>query len=473
MYKLLINGELIDGAGLLPVINPATGAVFAQAPRADAAQLHSAIGSAKAAFAKWSATSIADRRKALDAFCLRLEDREAEVVQLLTREQGKPLAQATGEVRGAILFLRYTLTLDLPLRQLSESATSTIFAQRSPLGVVAAITPWNFPFLLMMVKIAPALLAGNCVIAKPAATTPLTTLLMGEAAVNTLPPGVFTTIVDANDLGTILTTHPDIAKVSFTGSTATGRRVMASAADSLKRVTLELGGNDVAIVLDDANVAEVAPKIFGSAMLNSGQVCLATKRVYAHKSIYGALCTELARLAKAAVVGDGQDSSTEFGPVQNLQQFEKLKGYLEDAHASGTVIAGGSVLDRPGYFVAPTVVRDISNDSRLVREEQFGPILPVMAFENEDEVIALANDCEYGLGGTIWTQNPERGFKMALRIETGTLWINTFMELPPDVPIGGAKWSGIGLQQGQEGLEEYTQLKIIHVPRRQLEKGAA
>lgn len=461
-YRMLIDGRLVEGAGRIAVINPATGTAFAEAPRADEEMLNLAISGAKAAFPTWAAMEWEERRALLLRFADAIESRRDEMVRLLTMEQGKPLQQASGEVAAAIGTLRYNASLELPLETLRETDEGRILAQRFPLGVVAAITPWNFPVLLMMIKIAPALLAGNCVIAKPAPTTPLTTLLLGEIAADILPKGTLSVIVDQNDLGAALTSHPDIAKVSFTGSTQTGKKVMQATADSLKRITLELGGNDAAIVLEDVDVEAIAPHILNSVILNSGQVCLATKRIYAHRSIYEDLCQALARLAEEVVVDDGLQQGTQIGPIQNRQQFDKLRDLLADAHVNGTVIAGGEALDRPGYFIPPTIVRDIPETARLVKEEQFGPIVPVLPFDEEDEVIERANATEYGLGGTIWTADQDRGLRLALKVVTGTLWINDHMKLPADVPIGGAKQSGIGLQQGIEGLEEYTQLKIIH-----------
>jgi acyl-CoA reductase-like NAD-dependent aldehyde dehydrogenase len=317
--------------------------------------------------------------------------------------------------------------------------------------------------MLLAVKIAPALLAGNTVVAKPAPTTPLTALLFGEMCAELLPPGVLNVIVDNNDLGDRLTQHPDVAKVAFTGSTATGKKVMASVASSLKRLTLELGGNDAAIVLDDVNVKAVAVQIFQGAMINSGQVCLAIKRAYVPESLYEEMCSELTALANAAVVGDGLDAATEMGPLQNKAQFEKVQQFLNDAKERGTVIAGGNVIDRDGYFIAPTIVRDIPDDSRVVQEEQFGPILPVLKYKNVDDAIRRANATQYGLGGTVWAGDPKRALSVAERIDSGTVWINKQLDLPPDIPFSGAKQSGFGVEMGQDGLEEFTQSKIIHM----------
>jgi acyl-CoA reductase-like NAD-dependent aldehyde dehydrogenase len=462
-HKLVIDGALVDGAGTLDVINPSTGKVFAQCARADVKQLNSAIAAAKAAFPKWAAIGVVERRRMMCAVADAMNGRFNDFARLLTQEQGKPLAQAEYEIGGAIAAIRSFAAMDVPQKVLKSTAVERVIMHHTPLGVIAAITPWNFPMLLLMMKVGPALITGNTVIAKPAATTPLTTLLFGELASTILPPGVLNVIVDANDLGSELTRHPDIAKVAFTGSTATGRRVMESVSSTLKRLTLELGGNDAAIVLDDVNLPEAAVQIFQAAMLNAGQVCLAVKRVYAPTALYDGLCNELARLAREALVDDGFTPGVQIGPIQNKAQYEKVKEFLDDAHAHGKVIAGGKALDREGYFIPPTIVRDIPENSRLVREEQFGPVLPVIAYDDLDEAIALANDSEYGLGGTIWSSNPERAFEVALKIDAGTVWVNKHLDLPFDVPFGGAKQSGFGAENGQEGLEEYTQAKIINM----------
>jgi acyl-CoA reductase-like NAD-dependent aldehyde dehydrogenase len=359
--------------------------------------------------------------------------------------------------------MRYYASLALAPRVIRENARERIIEHRTPLGVVAAITPWNFPMILLMLKFAPALMAGNVVIAKPAPTTPLTTLLLGEVVAEIFPAGVFQTLADENDLGPLLTAHPGVPHVSFTGSTATGKKVLAGTADALKRFTLELGGNDAAIVLDDADVAIVAPKIFQAATINAGQVCLAAKRVYAPASLYDPLCDALAVLAKEAVVGDGLEQGAQIGPIQNRAQYEKLLGYLEEAREKGTVLAGGAPLAGDGYFIAPTIVRDLPDDARLVQEEQFGPVLPVLAYDDLDDAIARANATPWGLGGTVWTSDPKRGEEVAMRIDSGTVWVNRHLDLPLDVAFGGAKQSGIGRQQGIEGMEEFTQAKVINI----------
>ena len=309
-FRLLIGGKLVKGAGTLDVINPATGRLLTTAPRADRGQLEQAVAAAKAAFPSWAATPLRVRGGLLVKLADALEAEQSEFARLLTQEQGKPLPQAQWEIAQSIGTLRYFAALDLPPVVLKEDTMQKVVRQHKPLGVVAAITPWNFPVILLIFQAAPALLAGNTVVAKPAPTTPLTTLRFGELCARVLPAGVVNVIVDQNDLGTALTSHPDVAKVTFTGSTATGKKVMANAAGTLKRLTLELGGNDVAIVLGDIDPKDVAPKIYAAAMANAGQFCIGIKRLYVHDSIYDAVCDELCRLAQTTVVGDGLEEDT-------------------------------------------------------------------------------------------------------------------------------------------------------------------
>jgi acyl-CoA reductase-like NAD-dependent aldehyde dehydrogenase len=461
--RLLIDGELVPGAATMDVINPATGKPLTRCPRADLGQLNAAVAAGKAAFPAWSRKSWDERKRSLIALAEALASQHEEFAKLMTLEQGKPLDQARYEIGGAIAMIHAFTQMKIEPKVLREDAAHKIVQLRAPLGVVAAITPWNFPMILLMIKLAPALISGNTVVAKPAPTTPLTTLKFGELAARLLPPGVLSVIVDQNDLGTALTQHPDVAKVAFTGSTATGRKVMASVAGTIKRLTLELGGNDAAIILPGTNAREIAPKIFMGAMMNAGQICLAIKRVYAHESIYEELCAELARLANEAVIGDGTQPGTQIGPVQNRTQFEKVKEYIADGAARGTIIAGGKALPGDGYFISPTIVRDIPDDARLVREEQFGPVLPVMKYTEIDDAIARANDSEYGLGGTVWGPDLAQAFEVASKLDSGTVWVNKHLDLPPDIPFAGAKQSGLGAEMGHEGLEEFTQPKVINL----------
>ena len=462
-FNLLINGRSTPGALSMDVINPATGEVLTTCPRADAKQLDNAVQAAKAAFPAWAKQSVSVRRAKIMAIADGLEARMEELARLLTAEQGKPLREAMGEIGGSAAILRILAGLDLPAKILLDNDKEKIVEHRTPLGVVAAITPWNFPMSILVIKVAPALLAGNTLVVKPAATTPLTSLRFAEICNEHLPPGVLNMITDQNDLGSLLTKHPDVAKISFTGSTMTGKKVMESAASSLKRVTLELGGNDAAIVLDDVNPKVIAPQLFAGAMLNSGQVCLAIKRIYVQESQYDSICSELAALADAAIVGDGMKDETQYGPLQNKMQFEKVRSLMEQTRRDGKYIAGGVVGEGRGYFVRPAIVRDISDDARLVREEQFGPVVPVLPYRTVDDAIARANDTPYGLGGTVWSADPERALEVAMKVDSGIMWVNQHMNFHMDMPAGGSKQSGIGAELGLEGLAEFSQNHIVYV----------
>ena len=397
----------------MAVVNPATGEHLTSCPRADRSQLEEAVQSAKRAFPAWSATPITQRKAALLALADALSARKAHFARVLTEEQGKPLGDAEAEVAESVGLLRGFAGMELSPGILRDTETDFIVQHDAPLGVVAVITAWNFPLWLLMVKLAPALLAGNTVVAKPAPTTPLSTLLFGELCAQFLPAGVCNVITDQNDLGDALTAHPDIAKITFTGSTQTGRKVMAQAAGTLKRLTLELGGNDPAIILDDTDAKEIAGKVFAGSMINAGQLCTAIKRAYVPVHMYDVVCEELARLADQVVVGDGMDAATEMGPLQNNAHFDRMKSLLEDSYKEGKVVAGGHVLDGPGYFIRPTVVRDIADDARLVRDEQFGPILPVLSYRTIEEAVARANDSVYGLTATVWGRDTTRALEVA------------------------------------------------------------
>jgi acyl-CoA reductase-like NAD-dependent aldehyde dehydrogenase len=325
--------------------------------------------------------------------------------------------------------------------------------------------PWNYPIALMSFKVPAALIAGNTVVLKPAATTPLTTLRLGALIKDLIPPGVINVIADANDLGGAMTAHPGVRKISFTGSTETGKRVTAAAADSLKRLSLELGGNDPLILLDDVDPADVAPQVYQAAMQNAGQICVGAKRVYVHERIYEAMCEALAKLADAAIVGDGMEQRTEMGPLQNRAQFEKVLGFIDTARKDGRVIAGGERWGERGYFIRPTIVRDISDGTQLVDEEQFGPILPLIRYSDPKEAVARANASPYGLGCSIWGKDSDRAWALAEGVEAGTAWINKHGDLQPRLPFAGAKQSGIGCELGEEGLAEFTQIQVLNLAR--------
>ena len=465
-FQLLIDGKMVPGAETLDVVNPATEGLAGTCSRASASQLDQAVEAARAAFPGWAATPIEERRAALERVADIAMANAQELGAILTSEQGKPLPEAVAESFGFGVFTKHFAGLDLPVEVLEDSDARRVEAHRHPLGVVAAIIPWNFPLILLGFKLGPALLAGNTLVVKPAPTTPLATLRLAELLEGALPPGVLNVIADANDLGSQLTAHPDVRKVSFTGSTATGAKVMAGAAETLKRITLEMGGNDAGLVLPDVDPAEVAPKLFQAAFGNNGQICIALKRLYVHDDVYDPICDELAAIARAKKMGDGSEEGTELGPLQNERQYEKVKEIIADAKEKGRVIAGGEAPDRPGYFIEPTIVRDIREGARLVDEEQFGPALPVIRYSDTDDAIERINRSSDGLGGSVWAADVEAAQRLAVRMDAGTVWVNKHGELDPGIPFSGSKQSGIGTELGLDGVEEFTQ--AAHHQRRAL-----
>jgi len=461
-YVMTIDGQAVPAEQSFGVINPATGEVFAQAPECTREQLDAALEAAHKAQLSWK-TDAAARTEALLAAADAVDAAAKELGPLLTAEQGKPVAQAITEVKGVALWLRHFAKLDLPREVIQDD--ERVFAEvvRRPIGVVAAITPWNFPLSMAAWKFAPALRAGNTVVVKPSPYTPLATLRLGEVLRDVLPPGVLNIVSGSDELGGWMTSHPLVRKITFTGSVATGKKVAAAAAPDLKRVTLELGGNDPAIVLDDVEIEAVAAKLFWSAFRNSGQVCIAVKRVYVPERLHDDLVEALAAKARAAKVGDGMAEGTDIGPINNKPQLERVSELVSDALSNGaTAVAGGGPLDRPGYFFAPTVLTGVSDGTRIVDEEQFGPALPVIPYRDVDDALARANATNFGLGGSVWSADPDRAADVAERLETGTAWVNTHAALAPHQPFGGAKWSGIGVENGSWGLLGYTEIQVVH-----------
>ncbi|KQX23255.1 MULTISPECIES: aldehyde dehydrogenase family protein [unclassified Sphingomonas] len=461
--KLLIGGQLVDGDSTMEVIEPATGRPFMSVPRGSGRQIEQAVAAAKAAQPAWAALPLDERRARLLTFADAIAANADRLARALVREQGKPLPEASFEIAATEAFVRHFTTIDLPIEVIQDDDVRRVEIHRKPLGVVCAIMPWNFPVLLAAFKFPAALLLGNSFILKPAPTTPVTSLMLGQLAKDIFPAGVFSVVTDLNDLGATLTDHPDVAKISFTGSSATGKKVMAAAASTLKRISLELGGNDASIVLDDVDVSIVAPKIFSKAFMNAGQVCIAVKRVYAHSSIYDALCDELAKLADAAIVGDGLQQGTQMGPVQNAEQFAKAKTFLDGARREGRIIAGGDVAEGEGYFIRPTIVRDIEDGAMLVDQEQFAPILPVIRFDDVDDAVRRTNSSDYGLGGSVWSADSERAYAVARQIDSGMVWVNEHLDFGPHIPFGGAKQSGIGTELSTDGMIEFSQTCVINI----------
>ena len=463
-FALLIDGEALPGSGTLEVINPATGAVFAQAPAAGRDELDRAVAAARRAASSWRELSFAERRACIERMAQVLREHQAELARLLTLEQGKPLAQARDEITRAATQSEGMARIALDTEVLTDDRERHIELRYVPLGVVGIITPWNAPINLAAGPLTAALYTGNTVVLKPSPYTPLTTLALAQLLRGVFPRGVLNVLAGGDELGEWMTAHPGIDKISFTGSVETGKKVMASAAATLKRLTLELGGNDAAIVLDDVDPQAIAPKLFFAAFVNSGQVCMAVKRVYAHERIYDALCEALAREARKAQVGDGLDPQTQLGPIQNREQYERVVGLIEDTRrAGGRILAGGEVPRGAGYFLPPTIVAGLDESSRLVREEQFGPILPILKFTDEEDALRRANATRYGLSGSVWSRDPQRAAALAARLEVGTAWVNQHRATSATVPFGGAKESGLGRQYSVLGLKAYMEPRVISV----------
>ncbi|KEQ52399.1 aldehyde dehydrogenase family protein [Sphingobium chlorophenolicum] len=461
-YAMLIGGRLEHGSARFNVLNPATENVIGSAPNATRNDLDRAIDAAREAFPGWAATPIAARKAALVAMGQALMAHADGLKRLLTAEQGKPHADAGMEVMGAGYWLMGAAHLDLPVTVNEDSAERYSETRHVPLGVVGTIPPWNFPLLLAMFKVGPALLAGNTMVLKPSPFTPLSTLKFGELVKDILPPGVLNIISGGDALGPWMTSHKGFDKISFTGSTATGRRVMESAAPTLKRVTLELGGNDAAIVMPDVDVENVVEELFWAAFRNNGQICVATKRMYVHEDIYEPLKDALVAYAKTVKVGDGSEQGTQIGPINNEAQYARVVDLIQDAKDKGyTFLLGGDAVDVPGYFVPITIIDNPPEDSRIVQEEQFGPVLPLIRFDDYDDVVARANATEYGLGGSVWGKDEDKALRIAERIASGTIWVNETQHLSPAAAFGGMKQSGVGVEGGLEGLLEYTNAQTI------------
>jgi acyl-CoA reductase-like NAD-dependent aldehyde dehydrogenase len=466
-FSLLIGGELVQSAQQLDVINPALGTVFARCPAAERGELDRAVDAARRALPTWRARSFAERAALVKQLSQRLREQQQALAELLTREQGKPLAQSIAEIDRGAAQSDGMVGIEIPLEVIADDNDKRIELRYRPLGVVGIITPWNAPVNLALGPLVSALYTGNTVILKPSPYTPLATLKVGEILQEVFPPGVVNVLAGGDELGAAMTEHRGIDKISFTGSVETGKKVLASAAATLKRVTLELGGNDPAIVLPDVDVKAVAKKVFFASFVNSGQVCMAIKRIYAHESIYEDLCNALVEEAKKAKLGNGLDAGTELGPVQNKMQYDKVVGIIEDTKKAGArFLTGGEIPAGPGYFLPPALVTDIADDSRLVQEEQFGPIVPILKFSDVEDALRRANDTRYGLSGSVWTKDLERGAEIAARLEVGTAWVNQHRTTSAFVPFGGAKESGLGRQYSALGLKSYMEPEVVSIAKR-------
>jgi len=474
-HSLLINNEWRPAASgkTMDVVNPATEEVIAQVPSADRPDLDGAVAAARAALVgPWGQLSARERGRLVRKLGDRLLERADEVARLETLHNGKPIAESRNiEIPAAAECFEYyggwsdkVMGETIPVK--GNHLTYTL---REPIGVVAAIVPWNFPLLLAAWKVAPALACGNTVILKPASQTPLTALALGEIAIEVgLPPGVLNVVTGpGSQLGQAIVEHPGIDKIAFTGDTTTGKGIMRGAADTLKKITLELGGKSPNIVLADADIDAAIRGATIGIFYGKGEVCAAGSRLLVDKSIKHEFVDKLAARARKMTAGDPLDPRTRFGALSSKKQLETVLGYIESGKQEGaTLVAGGARTDigtGKGYFVQPTVFADVDPDMKIAREEIFGPVLASIEFADIDEAIARANDTQYGLAAGIWTRDIKKAHYIARRLQAGTIWINTYNVYDPAAPFGGYKHSGFGREMSAHALEHYTQIKSVWV----------
>lgn len=461
---MTIGGGAVRGASHFEVRNPSTGEVIGLAPNGGQAELDAAVAAAHRAFQGWSCKSDEELAQACRAVAEKIQAHAEELALLTTLEQGKPLngLGSRWELGAAAAWASHTAGLQLPVQVLQDDAAGRVELHRKPLGVVGSITPWNFPALIAVWHVLPALRSGNTVVIKPSPYTPLATLRWVELLNEVLPPGVVNSVScddRSSNLGAAMSAHPLIRKIVFTGSCATGQRVMQSAAATMKRLTLELGGNDAGIVLPDADPKAIAEGLFWGAFINNGQTCAAMKRLYVHERIHDDVCEHLVAYARRVPMGDGLDERSQLGPVQNRMQFDKVARLVADARKKGSVLLGGE--PGAGLFFPATIIAGLNNGDALVDEEQFGPALPVIRYSDVEDAIAAANDSPNGLGGSVWSSDPVQARRVAMRMECGSVWINKHGMIQPNAPFGGTKASGLGVEFTEDGLREYTDAQVL------------
>ncbi|VUC30186.1 unnamed protein product [Clonostachys rosea] len=472
-FSNIINGELRKTKQARYSINPSTLEHNPPVPVSSLDDVDEAVGHARNAFKSWSKIPLSARREAVVALAAGLHSLKSDFAHLLVREQGKPLWAAENEIDAACHWLKVQAELPFSEDVILETDERIIKTRYTPLGVAVALVPWN-----SCGKIAPALVTGNTLIVKPSQVpsnagdpfTPYCDLKLVELAQRFFPPGVLQCLSGDDNLGPWLTTHEGINKVSFTGSTATGKLVMQSCANTLKRVTLELGGNDAAIICEDVDIRGTAKKVAELAFSNSGQVCVAIKRVYVHSSIYDEFLRNIVDITTSMGVGDGLAENLSLGPLQNAMQYDRVIGLLKDIKTTGLDIPTGEPIPKypkgNGYFIRPTIVNNPPQNSRIVREEPFGPVVPLLKWDTEEQVLGYANDSEMGLSASVWTRDPVRAERIALQLEAGTVWVNSHLELRPDAAFGGHKQSGLGAEWGQEGMKSYCNTQTLFLSKK-------
>ena len=466
--RVFIDGEFHRAAQAEPVLEAATGEPIGDGASGTAAEVDAAVAAARAALPQWRSASPEHRAGILGAFAAALHARAQTTDKLVTRENGMPMSLsrgANGLFPAALLGYYAKLITETPIEQIRPSAMGHTIVRREPVGVVAAIVPWNYPQALAAFKLAPALAAGCTVVLKAAPETALDALVFAEAAQECgMPPGVLNVVPGGVETGKHLVSHPGVDKVSFTGSTAAGRIIGEVCGRLLRPVTLELGGKSAAIILDDADLEATMRGLRSVSFVNNGQTCYLGSRILAPRSRYAEVIDALADLVNGFSVGDPLDKATDIGPVVSARQRDRVLDYIEAGKSSGAklVVGGGVPKDQPrGWFVSPTVFADVDNSDRIAQEEIFGPVLAVIPYESDEQAIALANDSEFGLAGTVWSTDTDRATEVAREIHTGTIGINDY-QLDMGAPFGGVKASGIGRELGPEGLDEFFSLKSIY-----------
>ncbi|GAB2727628.1 aldehyde dehydrogenase family protein [Arthrobacter bambusae] len=464
--SMLARISAAPGQGSRTILDPATGEPVGQAPVHTVDDLEHAIAAAAAAQPAWAALGHDARSAALLKAADAVERSAEELAQLLSREQGKPLngPNARFEVGACAAWLRAAATTPLAPEMVVDDSETRAELHYRPIGVVGAIGPWNWPMMITIWQIAPALRMGNAVVVKPSQNTPLSVLALAAVINDELPEGLLSVVSSGRDVGARLAEHPAIGKVMFTGSTAAGKSIIKSSAGTIKRLTLELGGNDAGIVLPDADPKAIAEGLFWGAFINTGQTCAALKRLYVHDDIYDGVCEELTKVAAAMPMGVGLDEANVLGPLQNRQQYDIVARLVDAARDSGARILLGGNPDpgQPGNFYPTTLVADIDNSNPLVAEEQFGPALPIIRYSTVDEAIQMANGVDVGLGASVWSPNLTAAREVGACLEAGTVWINKHGAVDPRIPFGGAKQSGYGLEFGVEGLKALGIPQVIN-----------